>query len=231
MTDVVDHKSAPDDDTLAAEYVLGVLSPNEHAATSQRLLRDSAFAHLVEVWEMRLIPWIDEVAPESPPATVWTRINAALPMDAQARPSIWQSLALWRSLTAAAVTVAVACLAFLIFASRGAPEPLVASIDGGGQHHFVATIDASRGTIAVVPAAFSSVPSRVPELWLIPSDGKPRSLGLLSADHSVVLKIPGDLRAFAHDNSVLAVSLEPPGGSPSGAPTGPVVAQGRLTNL
>jgi anti-sigma-K factor RskA len=32
-------------------------------------------------------------------------------------------------------------------------------------------------------------------------------------------------------SAVLAVSLEPPGGSPTGAPTGPVIATGKLTNL
>jgi anti-sigma-K factor RskA len=32
-------------------------------------------------------------------------------------------------------------------------------------------------------------------------------------------------------NATLAVSLEPPGGSPSGLPTGPVIASGKLTRL
>jgi anti-sigma-K factor RskA len=33
----------------------------------------------------------------------------------------------------------------------------------------------------------------------------------------------------AANTSALAVSVEPPGGSPSGAPTGPVVFAGKLT--
>ena len=32
-------------------------------------------------------------------------------------------------------------------------------------------------------------------------------------------------------NAVLAVSLEPPGGSPTGLPTGPVIGTGKLTSL
>ena len=71
--------------------------------------------------------------------------------------------------------------------------------------------------------------TRVPELWLIPADGKPRPVGLLHADQTVTLTLPPDLAVFAKNNAVLAVSLEPPGGSPTGQPTGPVIATGKLT--
>ena len=137
---------------------------------------------------------------------------------------LWQSLAFWRGFGLASA-LAAACLAALVYLGTLATgTPLVAAIDGGGHHHFVATIDAKRGTIAVVPAAFTADATRVPELWLIPADGKPRPLGLLRADRTVTIAIPADLAALAVTNAVLAVSLEPPGGSPTGLPTGPVIA-------
>ena len=71
----------------------------------------------------------------------------------------------------------------------------------------------------------------MPELWLIPTDGKPRALGLLQADHAVTITVPTALAPLARRDSVLAVSLEPPGGSPTGQPTGPVIASGKLENL
>ncbi|HEY6830976.1 MAG TPA: anti-sigma factor, partial [Pseudolabrys sp.] len=155
-----------------------------------------------------------------------------LPAAARARSSLWQSLALWRGLTFATGALAVACIAALIYVGSAVrQQPLVASIDGGGHRHFVATVDPGRDTIAVMPAAFSADPTRVPELWLIPPDGRPRPVGLLRADQTVTLTLPPDLAALARDNAVLAVSLEPPGGSPTGAPTGPVIASGKLTNL
>jgi anti-sigma-K factor RskA len=92
-------------------------------------------------------------------------------------------------------------------------------------------VDARRGTIAVVPAAYSADATRVPELWLIPADGKPRPLGILRADQTVTISVPSDLAPLTAQNAVLAVSLEPPGGSPTGQPTGPVIATGKLTNL
>ena len=108
---------------------------------------------------------------------------------------------------------------------------MIATIEGGGHRAFVATIDAKRGTVAVVPAAFSADATRVPELWLIPADGKPRPLGLLRADRTVTIAIPANLAAETLRDAVLAVSLEPPGGSPTGLPTGPVIATGKLTSL
>ena len=73
--------------------------------------------------------------------------------------------------------------------------------------------------------------TRVPELWLIPPDGKPRPVGLLRADQTVTLTLPADLAALARKDTVLAVSLEPPGGSTTVLPTGPVIATGKLTSL
>jgi len=234
MSDTFDHSGMPEDERLAAEYALGVLDGAERAEAAQRMVREPAFATLVAQWEARFAPWTGEFGEVAPPPHVWQRIASALPASAPAvtRPSLWQSLTLWRGLTAATAALAAACLAALIYIGTAVREqPLVASIDGGGHRHFVATLDPARDRIAVAPAAFSADATRVPELWLIPSDGKPRPVGLLNADRAVTLTLPPALAALATSNATLAVSLEPPGGSPTGAPTGPVIASGKLTNL
>ena len=162
---------------------------------------------------------------------LWDRIAAALPAQAQSA-GLWHSLTFWRGFGVAAGALAAACLAALIYLGTLTQQPpLVATIEGGGHRHFVATLDAGRGTVAVVPAAFSPDATRVPELWLIPPDGKPRPVGLLRADQTVTLTLPADLAALARKDTVLAVSLEPPGGSTTGLPTGPVIATGKLTSL
>jgi len=235
MSDTVDHSGAPSDDLLAAEYALGVLAGAERAAAEQRIARELGFATLVAAWEERLSPWASSIAEAAPPADLWDRIVAALPAAGTPAPQgggWWQSLAFWRGLSLATGALAAACIGVLVY--RGAvPEapPLMASIDGGGQRQFVATVDLSRGSIAVAPAAFAADATRVPELWLIPADGRPRPLGLLRPDGGIVIAIPQALRPFATGDAVLAVSLEPAGGSPTGQPTGPVIATGKLTNL
>jgi anti-sigma-K factor RskA len=43
--------------------------------------------------------------------------------------------------------------------------------------------------------------------------------------------VPAALKDRLSATAALAVSLEPPGGSPTGLPTGPVIASGKLTKL
>jgi anti-sigma-K factor RskA len=232
MSDTIDHSGLPDDDLIAAEYALGVLSGAERADAERRVGHDRAFALLVAAWEERLAPLAGEIDGVAPPPQVWEQIVSLLPATPASRPGLWQSIAFWRGLALATGALAAACIGALFFlAIAPQQQPLVAAIDGGGHHHFVATIDAQRATVAVVPAAFTADARRVPELWLIPSDGRPRPLGLLSADRTVTFTLPAALADLAKSDAVLAVSLEPPGGSPTGQPTGPVIATGKLTNL
>ncbi len=232
MSDTPEHSGVPDDDLLAAEFVLGVLAGTDRAAAQRLLERDRNFARLVADWEQKLAPWAGEIAEVAAPPAVWDRIAAVLPAQASKGAGWWQNLAFWRGLSFAAGALAVACIGALIYLGN-APQkaPLVASIDGGGHHHFVAAIDMARGSIAVQPAAYSADATREPELWLIPADGKPRPLGMLRADRAVSLTIPPELMTQTVSSAVLAVSLEPPGGSPTGQPTGPVIATGKLTTL
>ena len=232
MSDTRDHIDPPDDDTLAAEYALGVLDNRARAAVERRIAGERGFAALVEAWQMKLVPWADDIAPVQPPLDVWNRINAALPAERPARSSLWSSVMLWRWLTAGAGALAAASvLALFVVINQPAQQPLMAAIEGGGHRHFVATVDPRRDTIAVVPAAYTADAARVPELWLIAPNEKPRSLGLVRADATTTIAIPGNLRPFATGQSTMAISLEPPGGSTTGAPTGPVIAQGKLTAL
>jgi anti-sigma-K factor RskA len=232
MTDARDHIDPPDDDTLAAEYVLGVLDAAGRAQAERRIARDRGFAALVDTWQTRLVPWTDDIAPVQPPLEVWSRISAALPAERTSHSCLWHSLMLWRWLTAGAGALALASLfALFVVINQPAQMPLTAAIEGGGARQFVATVAPSGGTVSVVPAAYRADPSRVPELWLIAPGDKPRSLGLIKPDAPTIIVVPANLRALTTGQAVLAVSLEPLGGSTTGAPTGPVIGQGKLTAL
>jgi anti-sigma-K factor RskA len=235
MSDTFDHNALPEDELLAAEYALGVLAGPDRIAAERRIASERAFALRVAQWEQRLAPWAAEIPEVIPEPQVWERVVAALPEQTQrgrAPDGLWQSLAFWRGLTFATGTLAAACLAAVIYlVVLPQQQPLVATIEGDGHRHFVATVDVKRGTVAVVPAAFSADATRVPELWLIPPDGKPRPVGLLRADRGVTLPLSDELAALITGKAILAVSLEPPGGSPTGLPTGPVIGTGPLTSL
>ncbi len=67
------------------------------------------------------------------------------------------------------------------------------------------------------------------ELWVIPSGGKPRSLGTMPGTKRMHMRLAQSLADLLKEGATVAISLEPQGGSPTGAPTGPVVAAGQLT--
>jgi anti-sigma-K factor RskA len=231
MTDIGNHDAFSADELSAAEYALGVLAGQEHEAAARRVARDRAFAALVAAWEERLAPWAAEIPEVAPPPRVWERISAQLPGTERQGPRFWQSLVFWRSFGIVSA-LAAACLAVLLYLSAGSQQAaLVASIEGGGERIFVAAVDVKRAAIAVVPATYRPDPTRVPELWLIPSGGKPLPLGVLPVDRPAQIAIPSAFADQARRGAVLAVSLEPPGGSPTGQPSGPVIGSGTLTNL
>ena len=231
MTDIGNHEGFSADELSAAEYALGVLAGAERDAAARRVARDRAFAALVAVWEERLAPWAAEIPEVAPPPQVWERIAAQLPGTERQGPRFWQSLVFWRSFGIVSA-LAAACLAVLLYLSAGSQQAaLVASIEGGGERIFVAAVDVKRAAIAVVPASYRPDRTRAPELWLIPSGGKPLPLGVLPADRPTQIAIPSAFADQARRGAVLAVSLEPPGGSPPGQPSGPVIGSGTLTNL
>ena len=98
---------------------------------------------------------------------------------------------------------------------------------GGATSRVTATGD----SLVVVPSTQLTNDPRAIELWLILPDQRPRSLGLIQPGQPIRLTIPPDLAGRLTPDAALAVSLEPPGGSPTGQPTGPVIASGKLTSL
>jgi anti-sigma-K factor RskA len=228
----------PEDSTpLAAEYVLGVLSAHERRDFELRLAQDPALVREVEFWEARLGSLAADVGPVPPPSHAWSRIEAAVASESSTAAShsgLWQSLAFWRWLTTGSTAVAAASLFALVYiaGTSTSEQPLVARLDmGGGQAGFVAAIDPARNGLTIVPASVSNVNQRVLELWLIAPGAPPRSLGLIEPGRAVHINLPPDLIRRVSADVTLAVSVEPPGGSPTGLPTGPVIANGKLTNL
>lgn len=186
-------------------------------------------------WQARLMPLTAAIAPQAPPAHVWRRIEERLwPMNAPRPDSWWQRLALWRSMSALASVAAVASSLLLVFPGPAQP-PVVVVLQGTGGatrgvNTFVASVSADGRALVTRPLVPVSLEgNRALELWSVPSDGAPRSLGLIAADGSTVIerkRLPASL--LKGGTAALAVSIEPPGGSPTGAPTGPVLYAGKL---
>jgi anti-sigma-K factor RskA len=202
-----------EDDTLAAEYVLGVLELTERAAVEARLKHDAGFAALVADWELKLGGLNDGFA-EAPAPNLLPQIEARLfPKTHAAKKSGFGLSFGWLSGALVAAVLALASIATLV-----PPRPeLVASLATADNRlayrvtHFGDTLQITR--VAGVPA----VTGQVHELWIIAPDANPVSLGLLE-DKPLIVSYPAPPEGFT-----FAVSIEPEGGSPTGQPTGPVI--------
>lgn len=222
-------------DRLAADYVAGTLRGPARRRFEALLPAHPVLRAAVRGWQDRLMPMTAAVEPEAPPARVWQRIESRIggaPAPAAAPAGWWSRLALWRGFAGVASAAALG-LAVLLAAPDPARPPVVvvlnatgpAAAGGAVPASFVASITADGRAMVTKPITTVSVsPDRALELWAVPAQGDPRSLGLISADGTTIVR-----RGKVLENTAaLAVTLEPPSGSPTGKPTGPIVYLGKL---
>ncbi|HVZ01081.1 MAG TPA: anti-sigma factor [Dongiaceae bacterium] len=232
MTDTTDmpgNGPGDDGDGRAAEYVLGTLSLAERLAFEAELAGDPALRRAVAAWSARLQPLADSVAPVAPPTELRARVLAQIapaPAAGQRPFSLGRWLAWTFGLSALAGAVAVA----LVFLTT--PQPPEAA--GFAMLHRATAsndviafqIDKKRQDMVVLASAAAPGPGRDYELWVLPPNKPPISLGIVKAGLREERPLPAAAAPYITDFANLAISVEPSGGSPSGAPTGPVLFTG-----
>jgi anti-sigma-K factor RskA len=242
----IDQDIVDDDRWLAAEHALGVLDGPRRAEADRRYASDAVFQSDVDDWTERLAPMLAECPPHSPSPQVWAAIRARLDAEhgsaaqpRRRRTGLWHDVRVWRGATAGALALAAASWLVTVTPTPPqappAPAPrtpvLAASLAStAGPPLFAVMVDRDRHQVAVVPL-YAWSPDRARELWLIPADGRPRSLGLIAPERPTPLVLPPELDAEARASVTFAVSDEPPGGSPGEGPSGAVLATGALTAL
>lgn len=226
---------------LAADYALGTMRGGARRRMESLMAAHPMLRQAVAYWEDELLTLGPVVKPQTPPDEVWHRIEAKLfnqartvSQDTPTEPaSWWRSLSLWRGFSAAATVAALAM--FMVLQQEPQPAaPMVVVLQANPQASgqpfavqasFVASLSADGKALVLKPIDNVAVSAgRVLELWSLPSQGAPRSLGLVRADRATTLL----KTALPPGTAALAVSVEPEGGSPTGTPTGPVVSVGKL---
>ena len=227
----------PEDRSAAAgEYVLGTLAPDEREAFERALGGDAALRAEVAHWQDRFLALSARVAPAEPSAGLWRRIEARLsPGAAAARapaatPPWWQRLGLWQG-AAGLATMAALALALVLVQPQPAPTVVVMAANaqagaGAIPASFVVSVSADGRALVLRPIDPVAIDAdrQALELWAVPGTGAPRSLGLVSPRQVTTVERSG----LRRDVAAYAVSLEPAGGSPTGQPTGPILALGKL---
>jgi anti-sigma-K factor RskA len=215
---------------LAADYVVGLMRGGARRRFEQLMVADAALRREVFEWETRLLPLALSL-PEVPPAPhVWRgirkRIHALRPVSRWS----WNGVALWRAVAGGMATALLAVLLVYPTQVQRAAEARYLAVLQDAQAQTTLIVSAARDgrlTIKAVADLRTTAGAKALELWALPAGGQPRSLGLVSAEGRTVLASDPAIS----DAPALAVSLEPPGGSPTGAPTGPVLYSGKVLGL
>jgi anti-sigma-K factor RskA len=227
----------PDDpterDILAAEYVLGTLEARQAGAVARALQGDANLRGAVAIWEARLAPLTSLAVPEAPPPDLWARIEATLPVargavaPGRARASASSGMGwLWRGWAVGASAAAAGLAAFVVLRPVPPPPLMTVLLTSFDQPAWLVEADPG-GAIRLASLNTQPVqPDRVLQLWALPQGATvPTSLGLIPAGGQVTVT-PATIRP--EPNMLIEITLEPPGGSPTGRPTGPIQFIGRL---
>ncbi|AMO98561.1 anti-sigma-K factor rskA family protein [Collimonas arenae] len=228
-------------DKLAAEYVLGTLRGGARRRFESLLRQQAVLRKAVAEWQDRLQPMAELAPAAEPSASVWPAIETRLGLKTkpQRKQSFWlelrEDLSFWRGLGLVSTTAALILTSLLLTKQLEPVAPVTSYVamlsNEQAQPIAVVTGDVQGGHLVVKVVAPQAIAAdKSLELWAVPKEGHPRSLGLLAANGSATLALPAG--TTPQTVPLLAVTLEPKGGSPKAdGPTGPVVFKGAWVQI
>lgn len=224
-------------DRLAAQYALGVLRGGARRRLERMAADDAAVHAAIRGWQARLAG-LAELQPAAMPVDkVWCGIESRLGWKPAATPAVpwwrrlWAAPAFWRGAAASLAAVAALTVGLSLWLARqqDTAPPLAAMAvlnDVDARPAVLVTWDRQARMLTVRRLDHLALTEhQVLQLWALPPGAKPQSLGLIGQRREVRLPVP---RASAAAPA-LAISIEPPGGSPNpDGPSGPVVFSGKV---
>jgi len=214
-------------DRLASQYVLGTLRGNARRRFEQVCASNESAMSAVRYWEDRFVGLLKQVKPVQPRKQVWNAIEQRLGFVEAPQGLVAKLLGFvgTRAGAAAFAAFAVVAIAVGVMVQQSLRlEPVAVIAQEAGE---LWRVQSTRDAEALVVEASANVAidnAHSYELWALPSSGAaPVSLGLLPSRGSAKLPLTEVQRLALSGSAKIAVSLEPVGGSPTGAPTGPVI--------
>lgn len=224
--------SDPRLDALCGEYLLGTLRGAARRRFERALTEEPLVSLRLKYWQGVFAPRYATMIETRPAASGFKRLYRELGLHRYSTPW-YRRTGFWRGWAAAATAVVVFGIGFQflrpLMVDAPASRVLTQLRDQAGATA-VGVVVIPRDHILVLSAArpVTASPQQSYELWLLPADGRaPISLAVLGSLDARV-QVSDDNARLVRPGAKLAISVEPAGGSPTGAPTGPVILVGDI---
>ncbi|MDO6426700.1 anti-sigma factor [Thalassotalea sp. 1_MG-2023] len=213
--------------SLASEYVLGTLRGSARNRFESLKVKDARIQEAVQYWESQLNVMATSIKPIEPPASVWKKIELSLgftnelstspvPSEVRKQPSANSG---WKAISGLAIAASFILSIMFYQYTNDFKSPKSVAVFANADQQTLWSVDVRENNLFI--RSTQNLPKRPTndyELWIVPASGSaPISLGLLKQEGTFTLPKPevfDDVEIAA-----LAVSIEPKGGSPTGAPT------------
>lgn len=213
---------------LAADYAIGLMQGAARRRFEMLLLDDAALREELAQWQESLASLTEAIPEQAVPEQVWQGIQARIQPQVLHLP---KKNPRWMRLRLALAACAVLATLYIGFIQQRDQVRYSATLLSAEQQPAL-RIKAHAQYLQVEPLTLAAIGlDRSLELWAIPADGQPISLGVVPVGGKGKINLSQAQRALLDTPIALAVSLEPHGGSPTGQPTGPVLYQGQLSAL
>lgn len=230
-----------DIDLTAAEFALGTLDADERRSVVERRRADPGLDRAIAAWENRLAPLLDEVAPVEPPSRLFAEIERRVevseglgatapgPLATATVIALERQVSRWRGLAYGSMALAAMLLVALgvvtgwsRYGVKGTETFVAVFQKDDAQPAFLMSVDLATREVTIRAVTADRKVGKAYQLWIVaePFGPKPHSLGLLDSDLGPTRKRLSDLEPAVLQKATFGISEEPPGGSPTGQPTG-----------
>lgn len=218
---------------IADDYVLGLLETSEATAVEAAMESDGELRAAIAASRERFLPLDTAVEPAAIKGELWSNIESRLPLQSKSaslkltHTANDNSTNRWRAVAVSAIAATVVLAAGLTFSLTRTTEPLVIAVlvnETGEVQAVVEDFGNERATVRML--ADVAVPGdKTIQVWTLPSkDVGPVSLGLIDGVRSA--RLDGPALPTPRSDQLYEITLEQAGGSPTGRPTGPILAKG-----
>ena len=204
-------------ESLAAEYVLGTLRGPARRRFEKWRARTPLVDARCRFWEDHLMQLAKGLRPVRPPPHVWQGIRARLNFERaverrRGRP--------WAIAASVLVLVGLSALIYWRSTEPGKLTAVATIATPAGNQLWEVDVYRDSGRLIMRTGQLPARPAdRDFELWALPAGGKPVSLGVMPYGGTAQRKLTDIQKQALANSAQVAITVEQPGGSPTGQPT------------